>query len=493
MRHALLALLALPALVLRPRFPLRRVAHGAAVLATLGVIGCSEAAPPPPPPCDLGLVSQLEVERAMDHLRALSVDIGPRVASSPAEREAADYLARELASYGYQVEIQSFPRVGVVAHLSVDAPGAEQVHVAAGRVSDTPAAEYPLLTPEGGITGRLVDCGAGACPPEVAGQIALLAPVETGEGDADGSGPERPVRSAEDRIADAASAGAAAVLLHGNDWRRFVVSVASAPIPFATLNLDGAQALRDAGEVAVTLEVNRYDTSQNVIATRRHEGTPGEPLTGAPNEEMAGAAGAPIVVFSAHYDSVEKAPGASDNGSGTVGLLEIARILADVPVAVELRFAAVGAEEVGLQGARYYVAQLPEEERARIVANFNMDMIGTAGEDQVQLFVNTLDGDNLVARSARAAREKLGYPEALIRAPFQRGASDHVAFHDAGIPAANFIWREPETIALEPWYHHPYDTFERVSEERLRTALSIVLGAALEVICEAPTEADLPS
>lgn len=490
MRHTLLALPALPS---RPGLPLRRVGRGAAILATLGVIGCSEAAPPPPPPCDLGLVSQLEVERAMDHLRVLSVDIGPRVASSPAEQEAADYLARELASYGYQVEIQSFPRVGVVAHLSVDAPGAERVNVAAGRVSGTPAAEYPLLTPEGGITGRLVDCGAGACPPEVSGQIALLAPIETAEATADGNEPVDAAGSAEARISEAAAAGAVAVLLHGEDWRRFVVSVEAAPIPFATVNLDGAQTLRDAGEAAITLEVVRYDTSQNVIATRSLNRVRNGESDGETDGRDDADAGAPIVVFSAHYDSVEKAPGASDNGSGTVGLLELARILADVPVAVELRFAAVGAEEVGLQGARYYVAQLPDEERARIVANFNMDMIGTAGEDQVQLFVNTLDGDNLVARSARAAREKLGYPEALIRAPFQRGASDHVAFHDAGIPAANFIWREPETIALEPWYHHPHDTFERVSEERLRTAMSIVLGASLEVICEAPGEADLPS
>jgi len=490
MRHALPVLPTLPS---RPRLPLRRVGGGAAILAVLGGIGCSEAAPPPPPPCDLGLVSLLEVERAMDHLRVLSVDIEPRVASSPAEREAADYLARELVSYGYQVEMQSFPRVGVVAHLSMDDPGAERVNVAAGRVSGAPAAEYALLTPEGGITGRLVDCGTRACPPEVAGQIALLAPVEAGEGDATGNGSVRAGLSAEDRIADAAAAGATAVLLHGEDWRRFVVSVESAPIPFATLNLDGAQALRDAGEAVITLEVVRYDTSQNVIATRPLNGARNGARNGAPDVRADVETDAPIVVFSAHYDAVEKSPGASDNGSGTVGLLELARILVDVPVAVELRFAAVGAEEVGLRGARYYVAQLPEEERARIVANFNMDMIGTAGEDQVQLFVNTLDGDNLVARSARTAREKLGYPEALLRAPFQRGASDHVAFHDAGIPAANFIWREPETIALEPWYHHPHDTFERVSEERLRTALSIVLGASLEVICEAPGEADLPS
>jgi hypothetical protein len=80
----------------------------------------------------------------------------------------------------------------------------------------------------------------------------------------------------------------------------------------------------------------------------------------------------------------------------------------------------------------------------------------------------------------------------MMRAPFQRGASDHVAFADVGIPAANFIWREPETIALEPWYHHPHDSFENVSRERIETAMRVVVGAATQVVCRgrprAPSE-----
>jgi len=426
-----------------------------ALFAVIAFAGCAEVAPPPAG-CNLDLVQQIDVDRALAHLRVLSVEIGPRVASSPGERAAAEYLAAELENLGYEVEIQEFARTGLSARFEVHQPAGLAIHPAYGRIRETPTADYPLLTPEDGITARIVDCGAGACPDEVAGHIALLAPGDNGD--------------AEARIAAAAAQGAVAGIVHGPTWRRFTVTVEEAEIPFVSVNLDAAEAIRLAGEVDVTLHVGRYDTSQNVIATRPVEGDPE----------------APVVVFSAHYDSVEQSPGANDNGSGTVGMLELARILANVETAVELRFAAVGAEEVGLVGARHYVSELPDSERARIVANFNTDMIGTAGEDQVQLFVNTLDGDNLVAQSARAAREKLGYPEEMLRAPYQRGASDHVAFHDAGIPAANFIWRDPETIALEPWYHHPHDRIENVSEERLRTALEIVLAASLEVICEGP-------
>jgi len=65
----------------------------------------------------------------------------------------------------------------------------------------------------------------------------------------------------------------------------------------------------------------------------------------------------------------------------------------------------------------------------------------------------------------------------------EQGASDHVAFANAGIAGANFIWRELESISLEPWYHHPHDKMENTSAERMRIALEIVAAASLQVIC----------
>ncbi|TVR64245.1 MAG: M28 family peptidase [Gemmatimonadales bacterium] len=405
--------------------------------------------------CGPELLSRIDMDRTLEQLRFLTEEIGPRVAASPQEAEAAEFLAQELREAGYEVEIQEFPRTQVVTEIDILTPTDLTFHAATGRIRETPATEYPLQTPEGGLTGRVVDCGAGTCPAEASGHIALLT-----QGDA----------PAEQVIARASEAGAVAAILHGSDWRRHMAAVdpGDSAIPFVTVNLDAAEAIRAAGEVEINLRVTRFDTSRNVIATRPVEGRPD----------------APVVVFSAHFDTVEKAPGASDNGSGTAGLLELARIFADVPTEVELRFAAVGSEEVGLVGARYYVSQLSEAERARIVANFNTDMIATAGEEQTALFVNTLDGDNLVSRSARIARDILGYPEDLLMAPFQRGASDHVAFYEGGIPAANFIWRNPENAELEPWYHHPRDTMEHISRERYHTALRIVLLASLQVVCE---------
>jgi len=440
----------------------------------------------PPLACTLDLVERLEVDRVMEHLDVLSGQIGARVASSPEEEAAALYLAGVLEGYGYQVEIQTFPRPGLAARLDIHgATLAFPVYPAVGRLQGVAVADYPLLTAEAGITAPLVDCGGlggdeARCAMDPRGAVALLS--------AGGA------QSTEDLLARAAEAGAVAAIVHGEGWQRFGVTVPSSPIPFVAVNGEGGEALRASAPDSVTLRVGRYENSRNVIATRSARpgsggdasGRAGGGVTGGEGAGGEGGSPVPVVVFSAHFDSVEQSPGASDNGSGTSGMLELARILARVETPFELRFAAVGAEEVGLQGARFYVAQLTDDDRARIVANFNMDMIGTAGPLQTQLFVNTLDGDNLVARSARAAREALGLPETLIRAPYQRGASDHVAFHDVGIPAANFIWRDPETANLEPWYHHPHDRIENVSPERILTALSIVLGAATQVICEVP-------
>jgi len=414
----------------------------------------------PPPACDLSLVDQLDIEGAMAYMAYLSDSIGPRVVSTPQEREAAEYIGAELEAYGYEVEIQEFPRPTVHAYLTFETPERASLDIRAGRLRGVSTEDYPLLTPAAGISARVVYSGtgeAGAFPAEVNGQIALVT-----------RGEEDPTEV----ISRARAAGAVAVLLHNTDWKNYSVRVTQADIPFATMNAEAAEALRGSGDVTVNLQVNRYQTSQNVIATR--------------NQTDQGDESRPIVVFSGHYDSVAMSPGANDNASGTAGVMEMARLFARVPLAADVRFLACGGEEGGLVGSRYYVAQLTEAERERVVANFNMDMIATAGPDQTTLFVNTLDGENLVAQAALFAADTLGYADQL-NAPYQRGASDHVAFANAGIAGANFIWRELETIALEPWYHHPHDKMENVSFERMRIALEIITAASAQVMCAAGT------
>jgi len=80
------------------------------------------------------------------------------------------------------------------------------------------------------------------------------------------------------------------------------------------------------------------------------------------------------VIVGAHRDAVSSSPGADDNGSGSAGVLEIARILKDIPTDLTFIFALFGAEEQGLYGSWHYA----DEAAARgdsIVYMLNMDMI----------------------------------------------------------------------------------------------------------------------
>lgn len=86
-----------------------------------------------------------------------------------------------------------------------------------------------------------------------------------------------------------------------------------------------------------------------------------------------------VVVVDAHYDTVVNAPGADDNGSGTVGVMEIARLLSRYPSRKTLRYIGFDLEEDGLVGSIQYVSSgIPANET--ITGVFNFEMIGYYSE-----------------------------------------------------------------------------------------------------------------
>ena len=200
----------------------------------------------------------------------------------------------------------------------------------------------------------------------------------------------------------------------------------------------------------------KRSASQNLIATKHP--------TSEANDD--------IILIGAHYDSVDEAPGASDNASGTAVVLELARMFKAVPTNKEIRFLFFGAEEEGLHGSEKYVSALTKDEIKRSAAMFNLDMVGSA--DAGDLAIQTIDGsDNAVTKAASKANEALnGDP---IETDFG-DRSDHTPFHNAGIDAALFIY-DP----VEEWYHTPEDTIEKLSKERLVNVAKIVGTSVFEM------------
>jgi Peptidase family M28/Secretion system C-terminal sorting domain len=87
------------------------------------------------------------------------------------------------------------------------------------------------------------------------------------------------------------------------------------------------------------------------------------------------------VIIDAHYDTVSNSPGADDNGSGVVGTIEAARILAKYPTENTLSFTFFDLEESGLLGSKAFnnnVSGVAVDEQ--ILGVFNYEMIGFYSE-----------------------------------------------------------------------------------------------------------------
>ena len=352
---------------------------------------------------------------------------------------AVKYIESQFKSLGFETKIQPFPIYDNVQIISVKIGESDLV--------GTPPRAFSGSV-SGKVTAELVNVGK-ATPAEigdVAGKIALI---------------ERGDLTFVEKVQNVLNKGAVGVLMYNNTdaGNNFGQVNASQKIPAAAMTrsqgLELVEKLKT-GQVTATLDVGKVErvekTSYNVIAS----------LKPHKNKDTG-----QIVTIGAHHDSVPGGPGANDDASGVSAVLELARIFAKTPLDTEIRFLTFGSEERGLVGSSFYANSLPKEDVDRMVAHFQMDMIGgrDAGADNPAggLIMYTIDGNkNLVtdlgsSAGARTMSEAIPYGKL--------GRSDHQPFHELGIPSALFI-HSP----VEPWYHQPSDTIDKIVE--IKTAAS---------------------
>ena len=171
------------------------------------------------------------------------------------------------------------------------------------------------------------------------------------------------------------------------------------------------EALRDllaGGPVRVSLRIEReVVTGHNVIA---------RPDSGECRTLSGG-----------HYDTVPWAPGANDNASGSALVLELARAAAAAGLSGHC-FALFGAEELGLLGSAFFVAELTDGERDALDVMYNYDVV--AGDARLLAISNP--GELLDRALALANEMELALDS---NTSVEDIGSDHRSFLDAGIPA----------------------------------------------------------
>jgi Zn-dependent M28 family amino/carboxypeptidase len=185
-----------------------------------------------------------------------------------------------------------------------------------------------------------------------------------------------------------------------------------------------------------------------------------------------------FLVVTAHFDHLgvrngQVFNGADDNASGVAALLAVAaRVSADKPEH-SVVFAALDAEESGLNGAKAFVSN-PPVAREAIVMNVNLDMVAR-DEKNILFATGTFQNPFLKAYLKSVARPpvvlRLGHDGTNPKEDDWSKDSDHYPFHEAGIP---FIYFGVED---EAQHHKATDDVETVTKEFFVGAANTILAA----------------
>jgi Zn-dependent M28 family amino/carboxypeptidase len=377
---------------------------------------------------------------------------GNRAFGSPGHDATVDYLYSTLSSLDYY---------DVTKHEFVELFSSGRASLSAGGVRYNPG--LMTYTPSGNISRPLVrianlGCAASDFPTQVTGNIALILRGEC---------------PFAQKSTNAKAAGAVGTVVYNNIEGALSGTLGGVGNYVPTVGIDQAEgnALLTAlssGEVIADLFVQAIienRTTYNVIA---------ETKAGDHNN---------VLTLGGHTDSVPAGPGINDDGSGTIGVLNVAVALSKFSVTNAVRFCFWSAEEFGKLGSFAYMKKLNQSaaEVAKIRAYLNFDMIASPN-----YVLGIYDGDgsafNFSGPSGSATIEKdfedfyKSKGESSVPSLFS-GRSDYAAFLENGIPSGGLftgaevlktadeakLFGGEAGVAYDVNYHQPGDTVDNLN------------------------------
>jgi len=337
----------------------------------------------------------------MEVIRHLTTDIGSRLAGSPNEKIAAEYIASKFDELGLDVKIEKFWLMGwellEEPILQILSPKKERIVCAPNIFSSS--------TLEGGAEGILKFVG------------------KTRRGELGES----------DRYAIISDDGEELAYVIAQKYQKARNGRRDLYFPAPEVNVDATTGKmlksyfgkRTPVRMKLHLKTNfnPQAKSYNVIAS----------IQGSKDPER-------VIIITSHIDTQVNSVGANDDASGIGVIYKMAEKLIKERPSKTIRFCVFGSEEVGLRGSRYYVKRLKETaELKKIEFVLCFDEVGQ--ERQYHKFRATNDWLLLKLRNvldSLEATERLGenlieeFPKKWTLLAFH---SDHAAFVEAGIPA----------------------------------------------------------
>ncbi len=192
------------------------------------------------------------------------------------------------------------------------------------------------------------------------------------------------------------------------------------------------------------------------------------------------------IIIGAHYDHLgygnvdslapsqigQIHPGADDNASGTAGVLELARLLAQRKGQLQrgILFADFAGEELGLLGSAEWVKE-PTLPLDKAVAMINMDMIGRIKDEKV--FIGGTGTAATFKDLLDAEKDK--FPFHFEYSASGYAASDHTSFVGKKIPVLFFF------SGLHSDYHKPSDTWDKINAPDAAKLLDFIDDVTLKI------------
>jgi hypothetical protein len=197
------------------------------------------------------------------------------------------------------------------------------------------------------------------------------------------------------------------------------------------------------------------------------------------------------VVYSAHMDHIGVAGGqceamgadsicngADDDGSGTVGVIELAEAFSQKKARPKrsVLFIGMSGEEKGLWGSSWFVEH-PTVPLDSIVADLNIDMIGRNWKDTVVAIGREHSSLGATLDSVNARHPELGMRPVADLWPEENlyFRSDHYNFARKGIPILFF------TTGLHADYHKASDSPDKIDAEKEARLLQLLFYLGEEV------------
>ena len=191
-----------------------------------------------------------------------------------------------------------------------------------------------------------------------------------------------------------------------------------------------------------------------------------------------------IYMVCGHLDSYSPermtlAPGAEDNGTGSAGVAEIARLLAPLELSSSVYFVCFTAEEGPGLGSKH-LSQIALDEHWDLRGVLNMDMVGYDAAGTPEMLLEGFPGDprSVALMNVVEATSTTFGGLTVSRYPDDGWGSDHVSFHRRGFPAIMTIDFDFDQYAC---YHQTCDTIDKIHPEQLRRMVVSVATATAKL------------